>query len=156
ARIRPVLRADPRRPGQQHGDRRAGALQQSVPVVPAGQRGRRGRRRTRGSGPGQHVPAAAVPRARQVMATIASTTPRRRTPPQPVRRGVRTGLFHASASLLAAAFLFPLIWAALNSVKSSDEANQQPPTWLPHSLSLQNYRSLTSFDQGIGVYLVNT
>jgi len=72
------------------------------------------------------------------------------------RRGLGTGLFHGAAILLTVAFLFPLIWAALNSVKTSDEANQQPPTWLPHSLSLQNYRSLAGFDQGIGTYLVNT
>jgi len=71
-------------------------------------------------------------------------------------RPVATGLFHGVAILLSAAFLSPLIWAALNSVKPTDEANRQPPTWLPHSLSFQNYAHLTSFDQGIGTYLVNT
>jgi multiple sugar transport system permease protein len=74
----------------------------------------------------------------------------------PARRPAATGLFHGVAILLSAAFLSPLIWAALNSVKPTDEANQQPPTWFPHSLSLQNYAHLTSFDQGIGTYLVNT
>jgi multiple sugar transport system permease protein len=75
------------------------------------------------------------------------------------RRGgaaARTGLFHGAAILLSALFLAPLIWAALNSLKTSDEANQQPPTWFPHSLSLQNYKHLSSFDQGIGTYLLNT
>src|SRR5262249_30281552 len=58
--------------------------------------------------------------------------------------------------IVAVAFLFPLIWAMLNSVKTTDEANQQPPTWLPHALSFQNYAKLSSFDQGIGTYLINT
>jgi multiple sugar transport system permease protein len=73
-----------------------------------------------------------------------------------VRRGTRTALFHSFASLLAFAFLFPLVWALLNSLKTTDEANQSPPTWLPHSLSLQNYQHLSSFDEGIGTYLLNT
>jgi multiple sugar transport system permease protein len=79
-----------------------------------------------------------------------------RTPADRGRRAIRTGLFHAGATLLAVAFLFPLLWAALDSVKTRDEANAQPPTWLPHSLSLQNYRNLAGFDQGIGTYLLNT
>ena len=86
---------------------------------------------------------------------MSTTTPTRRVHTK-ARRRARTGLFHGTASILAVAFLSPIIWAALNSVKSTSEANQQPPTWLPHSLSLQNYRHLTGFDQGIGTYLVNT
>ncbi len=87
--------------------------------------------------------------------------PRRRASGLPVGhgrvgRGVRGTLFHGAGVTLAAAFLFPLLWALLNSLKGKDEANQQPPTWYPHHLSLQNYRSLTGFDQGIGVYLVNS
>ena len=72
------------------------------------------------------------------------------------RSRVRGTLFHTASGLLAVAFLFPLLWALLNSLKDKDEANQQPPTWFPHHLSLQNYRSLTGFDQGIGTYLTNS
>jgi multiple sugar transport system permease protein len=78
------------------------------------------------------------------------------TPARVLRRRVGTGLFHSVATLLAAAFLAPLVWAALNSFKTTDEANQQPPTWLPHALSLQNYATLATFDRGIGTYLRNT
>jgi multiple sugar transport system permease protein len=80
----------------------------------------------------------------------------RRRRPFSAGRVARTSLFHGGSIVLAVAFLFPIIWAALNSVKTTDEANAQPPTWLPHSLSLQNYRTLSGFDQGIGTYLVNT
>jgi multiple sugar transport system permease protein len=80
----------------------------------------------------------------------------RRRRPLTAGRVVGTTLFHGGSIVLAVVFLFPLIWAGLNSVKTTDEANQQPPSWLPHSLSLQNYQTLSGFDQGIGTYLVNT
>src|SRR5690242_9061854 len=69
---------------------------------------------------------------------------------------LRSSLFHAASTILAVAFLFPLLWALLNSLKTKAEANQQPPSWFPHSVSLANYRSLAGFDQGIGTYLVNS
>jgi len=93
---------------------------------------------------------------RQRMQITLRRTELGRRRPTTIRRKAATGAFHGIAIVLAVAFLSPLIWAALNSLKTSDEANQQPPTWLPHSLSLQNYRSLTGFDQGIGIYLLNT
>jgi multiple sugar transport system permease protein len=68
----------------------------------------------------------------------------------------KTVAFHAVSAALAIAFLFPLLWALLNSLKTKSEANQQPPSWFPHSLSIANYRSLAGFDQGIGTYLVNS
>ncbi|HET9142028.1 carbohydrate ABC transporter permease [Actinophytocola sp.] len=71
-------------------------------------------------------------------------------------RATRTVLFHAVSAALAILFLFPLLWALLNSLKTTAEANQQPPTWFPQSLSLDNYRSLTTFDQGIATYLWNS
>jgi multiple sugar transport system permease protein len=71
-------------------------------------------------------------------------------------RPARTLLFHGVSAALAIAFLFPLLWALLSSLKTTAEANQQPPTWFPHSLSLDNYRSLTTFDEGISTYLVNS
>jgi multiple sugar transport system permease protein len=71
-------------------------------------------------------------------------------------RSLRTGAFHVVSAALAIAFLFPLLWALLNSLKTTEEANQRPPTWFPSSLSLDNYRNLTTFDQGIGTYLTNS
>lgn len=69
---------------------------------------------------------------------------------------LRTAGFHTFSTALAIAFLFPLVWAALNSVKRPDEANQSPPTWLPHSWSLSNYRALQNFGEGVGTYLFNS
>lgn len=68
----------------------------------------------------------------------------------------RTAGFHSLSLVLAIAFLFPLVWAALNSVKSPGEANQSPPTWFPHSWSLANYTSLERYGEGLWVYLFNS
>ncbi|HZN75668.1 MAG TPA: carbohydrate ABC transporter permease, partial [Micromonosporaceae bacterium] len=86
--------------------------------------------------------------------------PRRSRPVRPqgtkLERAVRGTAYHVVSMVLAVAFLFPLLWAALNSIKERDEANRQPPTWFPESLSLENYRNLAGFDQGIGTYLLNS
>jgi len=73
-----------------------------------------------------------------------------------MRRAAGTVAFHSVGLGLTVLFMFPLVWAALSSVKPNEEANRQPPTWFPHSLSLDNYAALTSFDQGIGTYLFNS
>ena len=64
--------------------------------------------------------------------------------------------FHVLSLALAVAFLFPLVWAGLNSIKSPAEANQSPPTWLPHSWSLGNYTALQDYGEGLGTYLFNS
>lgn len=100
------------------------------------------------------------------MATVAAdhdTPVRASRPSGPVRarHGSRWaalggGAYHTLSTLLALAFLFPLVWALLNSVKPQAEANEQPPTWFPHSLSLQNYLNLTDFGEGIATYALNS
>lgn len=72
------------------------------------------------------------------------------------RSAARTGSFHLVSSVIALIFLMPLLWTVLNSIKSSAEANQQPPTWFPKSFSLENYAKLAQYGEGIGVYLVNS
>lgn len=94
-----------------------------------------------------------------------STTTDRRT--GPAHRRPRSGQVAASAALastgyhvlsvvLSVLFLFPLVWAMLNSVKSRAEANQQPPTWFPHQLSLANYQGLATYGEGLGTYAFNS
>jgi multiple sugar transport system permease protein len=94
------------------------------------------------------------------MATVTTERPPQNRPTKPTgspaARAARGTLFHAGGIIIAGLFLFPLLWALLNSFKSKEEANAGPPTWFPHSLSVANYRSLASFDQGIGVYLRNS
>lgn len=81
------------------------------------------------------------------------------TRPQRRRRAGRiaTGSgYHLFSSMLALAFLVPIIWVTLNSFKTTREANQSPPTWIPQEWSLENYTKLADYGSGIGVYVWNS
>lgn len=86
----------------------------------------------------------------------APRTPRPAWTMRRVRSATATASYHLFSGVLAAVFLMPLIWVALNSIKSSQEANQQPPTWFPQSFSLENYKKLAGFGEGIWLYLANS
>jgi multiple sugar transport system permease protein len=60
------------------------------------------------------------------------------------------------AIVVAVAFVAPIVWSALSSLKTPEEAAAVPPTVLPSQVSLQNYRILMHYDQGLLHYLVNT
>jgi multiple sugar transport system permease protein len=74
---------------------------------------------------------------------------------RPSRGAMGTG-YHLFSGVLATLFLIPIIWATLNSFKTSDEANQAPPTWFPQSWSLGNYHKLADYGAGLGTYLWNS
>lgn len=95
---------------------------------------------------GDSVPAAPSPSAPRVRPPLVRR----------MRSAAATGGYHLFSGVLAAIFLMPLIWIALNSIKSTSEANQQPPTWFPQSFSLENYARLAEYGEGIGVYLMNS
>lgn len=74
---------------------------------------------------------------------------------KPSRAATGAG-YHLFSGILATLFLIPIIWATLNSFKTSDEANQTPPTWFPQSWSLGNYDKLADYGAGLGTYLWNS
>lgn len=76
--------------------------------------------------------------------------------PGRLRKAAGTAGFHGLGLLLAAAFLFPLVWAGISSLKSPAEANQSPPTWIPHHWSLANYNGLLHYLDGLWTYLLNS
>jgi len=73
-----------------------------------------------------------------------------------VRSSTASVSFHLVSGLLAIAFLFPLVWAVINSLKSPAEANQAPPTLYPHSVSLGNFQTLMDYGSGLPVYFWNS
>lgn len=87
--------------------------------------------------------------------TDRRAAPRRSTAHR-VGRGARTAGFHLVSAALALAFLFPLVWAALASLKSPAEANSIPPTFLPESVSLGNYETLAGYGDGLLRYSGNS
>ncbi|MEU0156170.1 carbohydrate ABC transporter permease [Micromonospora fulviviridis] len=52
-----------------------------------------------------------------------------------VRRAVR----YAALVLITAVFVTPLVWMALTSLKTYDDAQQDPPSWLPQPFSTYGY-----------------
>jgi len=65
-------------------------------------------------------------------------------------------LWYLTCTVLALLFIFPLAWSALTSVKTAEEAAASPPTFLPSSLSAENYRGLVEYGDGLPLYLQNT
>jgi len=82
---------------------------------------------------------------------VAVAWSRRRT-----RKAGPAAAYHLFSGVLAAIFLIPILWATLNSFKSTHEANQSPPTWFPQTWSLDNYEKLATYGNGLGVYLTNS
>jgi len=69
---------------------------------------------------------------------------------------VTTGVLYAICIALAVIFLFPIFWSILSSFKPPAEASASPPTFLPSRITLDNYRKLEDYGDGIGQYLFNS
>lgn len=52
--------------------------------------------------------------------------------------------------------LWPLVMSFLASVKPAAEASSVPPHYLPQALSLENYRVVANYHQGVWVYVRNS
>jgi multiple sugar transport system permease protein len=52
--------------------------------------------------------------------------------------------------------VMPLVMSVLASVKPTQEAAASPPTYLPHSISLDSYERLWNYQRGLPVYLFNS
>ena len=72
-------------------------------------------------------------------------------------RGLGTNaLYFGVCTLLLLMFLFPIAWSALTSLETSAEAMASPPVYWPSRFSLENYRKLAEYGQGIRLYLWNS
>lgn len=65
-------------------------------------------------------------------------------------------LYFGICTLLLLMFLFPIAWSALTSLETSTEAMASPPVYWPSHFSLENYRKLAAYGQGIRLYLWNS
>ncbi|WP_328475221.1 carbohydrate ABC transporter permease [Actinoplanes sp. NBC_00393] len=69
----------------------------------------------------------------------------------------RTGYLIAAACLtIATVMLLPLAYSMLASIKPTAEAAATPPTYLPHGVSLDSYRRLWDYQEGLLTYLGNS
>ena len=84
--------------------------------------------------------------------TLPVATPALRKPR--VRRGEY--LVAAICVAVIAIMLWPLVMSFFASIKTPAEAAQVPPTYLPHSLSLDNYREIAAYHAGLWSYVWNS
>jgi multiple sugar transport system permease protein len=57
---------------------------------------------------------------------------------------------------LCTVMLLPLLASMLASVKTTEEAAEVPPTYFPHGFSLEAYRRLWEYQDGLPTYLLNS
>ena len=87
--------------------------------------------------------------------TLAATV----EPAVATRRWSRVGIsvaYYGVCTVLALMFLFPIVWSILTSLEPRAESMASPPLYWPSRLSLENYRNLAQYGQGIGQYLWNS
>jgi multiple sugar transport system permease protein len=91
---------------------------------------------------------------------VSATVELSRTPAVAARRrlGARRSryLLGAVCVAISTVMLLPLVVSVLASVKPTAEAAASPPTYLPHSLSLDSYQRLWTYQQGLPTYLLNS
>jgi multiple sugar transport system permease protein len=91
---------------------------------------------------------------------VTATLERHRARPVGVRTRTRAGrtgyLVGALCIAISTVMLLPLVVSVLASVKPTAEAAASPPTYLPHSLSLDSYQRLWTYQQGLPTYLFNS
>ena len=99
--------------------------------------------------------------------TSLTTTANTRNTDKPWRddatpmNGIRTKrwvtvAYYAISIVLTLMFLFPIIWSIITSFETSAEAMASPPRYWPSRFSLENYRELSCFGEGITRYLWNS
>lgn len=57
---------------------------------------------------------------------------------------------------LAALFVFPVLWSIVTSLMTPAEASSSPPTYWPSRLTLDSYRQIVSFGDGVLHYVWNS
>lgn len=72
----------------------------------------------------------------------------------PLRR--RGFLVSAICIAIMVIMLWPLVMSLLASLKPPAEASAIPPHYLPKGFSLENYRSVANYQQGVWVYVINS
>jgi len=74
------------------------------------------------------------------------------------RRRVQPAAYLVAAACVAviAIMAAPLVFSLLASIKSAAEASAAPPTYLPHSFSVQNYLKVAGYQAGLATYIGNS
>jgi multiple sugar transport system permease protein len=92
------------------------------------------------------------------MSSMASTVAQHRARAVDVSsmRGRAVYLVAAICLLLIAMMLFPIVMSLFASIKTSAEASAFPPDYAPHTLSIENYAKVFSYQAGLLTYVFNS
>jgi multiple sugar transport system permease protein len=71
-------------------------------------------------------------------------------------RGRARYLIGAICIAICTVMLLPLLASVLASIKPTAEAAKSPPTYFPHSISLDSYERLWNYQAGLPTYLANS
>src|SRR3954451_17246241 len=74
--------------------------------------------------------------------TGTAPSPGKATTPVPTRLKVRRALRYVVLTLIALAFISPLIFMVVTSFKTRSDATSLPPSWIPSPFSLDAYKTL--------------
>ena len=72
------------------------------------------------------------------------------------RRAPTRVLFYVVCTLLVVLFVFPLLWALLNSLKTPQESMTSPPTLWPSEFTFNGYSELLKSNLGVGQSVINS
>jgi multiple sugar transport system permease protein len=72
------------------------------------------------------------------------------------RRSNRGVIAAVIALVVIALMLFPIVATFLSSIKTTAEASEAPPHYLPSALSLESYEKVFAYQAGLPVYLYNS
>ena len=77
-------------------------------------------------------------------------------PQKPLGRRAKGWLIAALCLLVIAMMLLPLVLSLLATLRPLAETSMVPPSYLPSSLSFDNYAKVANYQQGIWIYLRNS
>lgn len=77
-------------------------------------------------------------------------------PPKPLARRAKGWLMAAICLTVITLMLMPLVMSFLASFRPLAETSAVPPTYLPSSLSTENYQKVANYQQGIWTYVRNS
>jgi len=72
------------------------------------------------------------------------------------RRWGVNAAYYGLCTVLLLMFLFPIVWSLLTSFETAREASASPPAYWPSRFSIENYRNLANYGEGIGRYVWNS
>jgi multiple sugar transport system permease protein len=87
---------------------------------------------------------------------VTATLERVRIEAAPTRQKRPLYLVGAGCIAIGTVMLLPLLYSMLASIKPTAEAAAAPPTYLPHGVSLDSYRRLWQYQEGLLTYLGNS